>query len=472
VNDSSLPQISDRAPKLDENTASADTTVLARHLAERLIDQARSPWRTLWSHLELSLMKGIYAASVLPKRRQLKLRRQIEKRTPERFLSVVRHADQFRKHSVPFEHGSNVDFRPYDSSLDVPDCDVRLIAFYLPQFHPFPENDQWWGKGFTEWTNVGKAKPIFDGHYQPHCPIHLGYYDLRVPEVMVEQARIAKQYGVSGFAYHFYWFSGKTLMELPLRTMLGNESVSIPFFLSWANENWTRRWDGRNDDVLIKQTHSVEDSRAMIRHVCEYMRDPRYIRVKGRPVFSVYRPRQIPNLAATVQTWRDEARQQGIGEIYLIGIQRDLTEDHRKDGFDANLEFTPHGIQQTDLSAIYPLENRNFNGRLHDYDSAVSEALKQEDEGLQRFRCATLGWDNSARSPDRAMIYVGFSIDTYKRWLTELCARARTESWRHPDERFVFINAWNEWAEGTHLEPDQRYGFAYLEATRQAVLGK
>jgi lipopolysaccharide biosynthesis protein len=446
-------------------------TVLAQHLAEQLVEQAKTPWRTLLSHLELSLMRSIFGMNILPTRRQEKLRRQIAKRTPERFLSVARHAEGQLDDGRPNE-SRDPGYLAYDPNLDTPDPDVRAIAFYLPQFHPFAENDQWWGKGFTEWTNVGKAKPLFDGHYQPHCPIHLGYYDLRIPDVMVEQARIARQYGVGGFAYHFYWFSGRTLMEHPLRSMLGNQDVDIPFFLSWANENWTRRWDGKDNEVLIKQTHSDEDSRAMMRHICEYMRDPRYIRVNGRPVLSIYRPRQIPRLSATVQILRDEARKQGLGDLYLIGIQRDLTEDHRKDGFDANLEFTPHGIEQTDLSAIYPLKNRSFAGRLHDYDTAVSSALAQDDTGLQRHRCATLGWDNTARSPDRAMIYVGFSIDSYKQWLTELCARARTETWRHPDERFVFINAWNEWAEGTHLEPDQRYGFAYLEATRQAVLGK
>ena len=460
----------DRSDGLAEpNLPSA--SVLAQHLAETLVDQAETPWRTLLSHLELHVMRSIFRMNILPHRRQKKLSRQIAKRTPERFLSVARHAESQR--SGAYANLSSLsEYRAYNPELDVPDPDVRAIAFYLPQFHPFPENDQWWGKGFTEWTNVGKAKPLFQGHYQPHCPIHLGYYDLRIPDVMVEQARIARQHGIGGFAYHFYWFSGRTLMERPLRAMLANQEVDIPFFLSWANENWTRRWDGKDSEVLIKQTHSDEDSQAMMRHICQYMRDPRYIRVNGRPVLSIYRPRQIPRLSATLQILRDEARKQGVGDLYLIGIQRDMTEDHRKDGFDVNLEFAPHGIDQTDLSAIYPLQNRSFTGRLHDYDTAVSVALAQDDSGLQRHRCATLSWDNTARSPDRAMIYVGFSVDSYKRWLTELCARARAETWRHPDERFVFINAWNEWAEGTHLEPDQRYGFAYLEATRQAVLGK
>lgn len=450
-------------------------TPLFRFLAEVLVEQTRTPWRTLWKSYENRLMRGIERLNILPPRRQEKLKRQILKRDPARFLTLASQAERFPDHTPSFEVVgaqplASPDFKPYDPSLEIPAPDVRAIAFYLPQFHPFPENDSWWGKGFTEWTNVGKARPLFPGHYQPHCPIHLGYYDLRLPEVMVEQARIARVYGIGGFAYHFYWFAGKTLMERPLRGMLGNPDVDMPFFLSWANENWTRRWDGREEAVLIRQTHSVEDSRAMMRHIADYMRDPRYIRVNGRPVFSVYRPRMIPDLAAAVQTWRAEARAQGLGELYLIGIQRGIAEDHRQDGFDANLEFTPHGIKVSELSVLLPLDRDVFKGKVFDYDALVKAALEQDDRGLQRHRCAMLGWDNTARSPDRATIHLNFSIDSYRRWLSELCARARTDDWRSPDERMVFINAWNEWAEGTHLEPDQRHGFAYLEATRQAVV--
>ncbi len=469
-----------------EETATTDATpskegdaagILARNLAQMMVDQAASPWATLVAHIKLALLQGAARLPGLTQKRREKLKRQIAKRDPARFLSVAMHADRQAGASgvavqMPTAQPlAAPDFKPYDPALPDPSPDVRAIAFYLPQFHPFPENDAWWGKGFTEWTNVGKARPLFPGHYQPHCPIHLGYYDLRLPEVMVEQARIARQYAISGFAYHFYWFAGKTLMEHPLRTMLGNPAVDMPFFLSWANENWTRRWDGRDEAVLIKQNYSPDDTRAMMRHISEYMRDPRYIRVNGRAVFSVYRPRQIPDLAATVDIWRDEARRQGVGELYLIGIQRSLAEDHRQDGFDANLEFTPHGIEVTELSALLPLDHSVFRGKVHDYDASVAVALAQEDAGLARHRCAMLGWDNTARSPDRATIHLDFKIKTYQDWVTELCRRARSDAWRSPDERLVFINAWNEWAEGTHLEPDQRYGFAYLDATRQAVLG-
>lgn len=260
-------------------------------------------------------------------------------------------------------------------------------------------------------------------------------------------------------------------MERPLLSMLANPDVDMPFFLSWANENWTRRWDGRDSSVLIQQSHSTEDSRSMLRHIAEYMHDPRYIKIDGRPVFSVYRPRSIPDLAATVDIWREEARIQGLGDLYLIGIQRDPEEDHRPDGFDANLEFVPHGLSQTDISAAIELKSRSFSGKVYDYKAAVQIALDQSDLDINRYRSVMLGWDNTARSVNRAHIHVNFSIESYHHWLSELCRRARADKWRTPGERMVFINAWNEWAEGTHLEPDQRYGFAYLDATRRAVLG-
>ncbi|MCU0828631.1 MAG: glycoside hydrolase family 99-like domain-containing protein [Tabrizicola sp.] len=443
---------------------------LVHSLTAELIRNARSPWRVVLAHYKLRVRKAVARWNILKPARQQRLLDKIARTDPARYQTLARHAEAVDAVKVADPIRDEAAFRPYDPALSVPTPNVKAIAFYLPQFHPFPENDAWWGKGFTEWTNVGKARPLFPGHYQPHCPIHLGYYDLRLPEVMVEQARIARQYAVSGFAYHFYWFAGRTLMEQPLRTMLGNPDVDIPFFLSWANENWTRRWDGMENEVLIAQSYTPEDARAMLRHVADYMRDPRYIRVDGRPVFSVYRPAQIPDPARMVDIWRDEARRQGLGELHLIGIQTTPSQDHRSVGFDVNLEFAPHGIVQTDLSASYGLRDGRFAGAVHDYNEAVTLALAQPDFGFPRYRSLMLGWDNTARVPGRASIQVGFTAEAYQRWLTELCRRARSESWRKPDERFVFINAWNEWAEGTHLEPDQRLGFAYLEATRRAIL--
>ena len=202
---------------------------------------------------------------------------------------------------------------------------VKLIAFYLPQFHPFPENDKWWGKGFTEWSNVGKALPNYVGHYQPHCPIHLGYYDLRIPEIMEEQAKLAKAYGVYGFNYYFYWFAGKVLMEKPLEMMLENKKVDIPFCLTWANENWTRRWDGLENDVLIAQNHSKEDSLEFIRYLIKYFKDERYILIDGKPLLIVYRANIIPDIYAIADSWRKEVRLHGFPDLYLVAAQTLLT---------------------------------------------------------------------------------------------------------------------------------------------------
>lgn len=436
------------------------------------VSRLRFPWRNLWAHYELALLRAASNWTFLSVRRLEKLKRQVSRRDPERLIAVARvlQADLATPiGSVVEAAGRSLEFRAHDPDLQIPTTDVKIIAFYLPQFHPFEENDRWWGKGFTEWTNVGKARPLFAGHYQPHCPIHFGYYDLRLPEIMVEQARVARQYGVGGFAYHFYWFSGRTIMERPLRQMLDNPAVEMPFMLNWANENWTRRWDGLESEVLLAQSYTPDDCRAMIRHVARYMRDPRYIRVNGRPVFSIYKPSQIPDIARITDVWRDEARREGLGELHLVAVQHSWDDDHRGVGFDRNLEFAPHGISQRILTDILGLRERGFTGNVLDYETAVRSALSQSDTHLMRYRCAMLGWDNTARVGNRATIQAGFSIDCYRRWIGELCSRARTETWRHPDERFVFINAWNEWAEGSHLEPDQRYG-SYLDATRQSVL--
>jgi len=198
---------------------------------------------------------------------------------------------------------------------------MKLIAFYLPQFHPFKENDQWWGKGFTEWTNVGKAKPLFDDHYQPHCPIHLGYYDLRITENMIEQAELAKNYGINGFAYYVYWFKGKTIMETPLENMLKEPRIDIPFCITWANENWTRRWDGQEEDILISQEHSLADSKEFLIYMQKYFLDNRYICHENKPVIIIYRANIIPEISLTIKHWREMAIEMGFAGLYLIAAQ-------------------------------------------------------------------------------------------------------------------------------------------------------
>lgn len=346
---------------------------------------------------------------------------------------------------------------------------VRTIAFYLPQFHPFAQNDEWWGKGFTEWTNVGKARPLFPGHHQPHCPIHLGYYDLRVPQIMQEQARLAKNYGVSGFAYYFYWFAGQLLMETPLEAMLADPEVDLPFCMIWANENWTRRWDGQDQEVLIAQDHSLEDSRAMLTYLQKFMEDKRYIRVNGKPLFIVYRATLIPDFIETLKMWRSEAKRMGLGDLYVVSAQTFGHTDPKDLGLDAAMEFPPHGISPHEISMLIPGLVRDFSGVIYEYPEVVSNAVKQKEPDYTLFRTSMLSWDNTARRNLRASIFTDFSVTRYTQWLASNMERAAKDPGRSDSERLVFINAWNEWAEGTHLEPDQKHGYGYLEATRSVI---
>ena len=368
---------------------------------------------------------------------------------------------------VPYSTVSE-DFVTY-ADHDPIDAAVRAIAFYLPQFHPFAQNDEWWGKGFTEWTNVGKARPLFPGHYQPHCPIHLGYYDLRVPQIMQEQARLARNYGVSGFAYYFYWFAGQLLMETPLEAMLADPEVDLPFCMIWANENWTRRWDGQDQEVLIAQDHSLDDSSAMLEYLRKFMEDDRYIRVNGKPLFIIYRATLIPDFAETLKMWRAEAKRMGLGDLYVVSAQTFGHADPRDLGLDAAIEFPPHNITPREVSGLIPRLAKDFQGGIYEYPEVVSTATRQDEPNYTLFRTCMLSWDNTARRNLRASVFTDFSLTRYAQWLSSNVERAAKDPRRSDDERLVFINAWNEWAEGTHLEPDQKHGFGYLEATRSVI---
>lgn len=360
------------------------------------------------------------------------------------------------------------DFAPHEDFAPL-ETTPRAIAFYLPQFHPFAENDAWWGKGFTEWTNVGRAQPQFAGHYQPHCPIHLGYYDLRIREVMEEQSRLARQYGIGGFAYYFYWFAGKVLMEQPLRQMLGNPAVDMPFCFIWANENWTRRWDGQEQDVLIAQRHSLADSRALLDHLRPYFADPRYIRVDGRPLFIIYRHEIIPDLAQTLEAWRAQAASFGLPGLYIVSATTFVQSDPRISGFDAAMQFPPLGMAVDDISATIPALDPQFSGTVYSYDQAVTRAVQVPAADYKLFPAAMLSWDNTARRKNRAHVFAGFSLTRYAQWLSANASRVAKDRRLSQDEKLIFINAWNEWAEGTHLEPDGRYGYGYLKATRRVM---
>ena len=354
----------------------------------------------------------------------------------------------------------------------------RAIAFHLPQFHPIPENDEWWGTGFTEWTNVAKARPAFPGHYQPHLPADLGYYDLRLPEARQAQADLARAYGISGFLYYHYWFSGKRVLHRPVDDILNSGKPDFPFCLCWANENWTRTWDGGSNQLLLGQTYSDADDEAHIRHLLPFLADSRYIRVDGRPFFMVYRTEQLPNPARTAEVWREIALREGVGEIFLARVDPlAKTEDPKLIGFDAAVEFAPdwRAAQRDPTGLVHSLRAKLgliHRGRLQnkvlEYDDLVRRMLLKPTPNYTRYRCVTPGWDNSARREKGATMFINNTPESYGRWLATV-AELESLSKRPANQQLVFINAWNEWAEGNHLEPDRRWGRAFLEATLAAL---
>lgn len=345
---------------------------------------------------------------------------------------------------------------------------VRAIAFYLPQFHPIPENDAWWGKGFTEWTNVRPAQPQFQGHYQPHEPDDfLGYYDLRDTSVMRKQIELAKQYGIEGFCFYTYWFTGTRLLETPVDNYLADATLDHPFCICWANENWSRRWDGLDNDLLMVQHYSDQDDIAFIAHMAKYLRDPRYIRIQGKPLLIVYRPNLFPSMKETAQRWRGWCRENGLGEIYIAYVQSFEKRDPTEYGLDAAIEFPPNNSAPPDITEKINAARPDFAGKVYDWRVFMQRSENYPPESYTLFRGACPSWDNTARKKERGIVFAHSSPKLFERWLINAFEETIQRS-EDIDQRLVFINAWNEWAEGAHLEPDRRHGYAWLQAVRQA----
>lgn len=355
------------------------------------------------------------------------------------------------------------------------------IAIVLPQFHPFRQNDAWWGKGFTEWRNVAKAKPLYKGHYQPRLPGELGFYDLRLPEARAAQAELAREHGIGGFCYYHYWFTGERLMERPIEEIRASGEPDFPYCLAWANENWTRAWNGKDREMLIEQRYSDEDDEAHIRTLLPHFRDPRYIRIDGKPLFIVYKVDHLPDPRRTLATWRRIAREEGVGELTLAQFEWSGTgsgADPREVGLDLSIEFAPDwrrlggkhftGWKSRLAMALGLLPKAYGQHNFFDYDRMVDGVLAKPAPDYPFLRCVSPGFDNSARrSSGGATILMNSTPQRYRRWLE--AALAWTRKHQPPQRQVVFINAWNEWAEGNHLEPDALNGRALLEATRDAL---
>ena len=369
---------------------------------------------------------------------------------------------------------------------------MKPIAIYFPQFHAIPENDKWWGEGFTDWTKVKEGYPLFEGHHQPRVPRY-GYYDLTDKQVILQQVEMAKKYGIYGFAIYHYWFDGKQLLEKPKEIFLNNKDIDIPFCLTWANETWARRWEGKDSEVLQEQTYepTEEKWKEHFDYVKQFLKDERAIKIDGRPVFQIYRPHLVTKVTEMLRYWRILAREEGIGELYFMAIKSfDFPDNKILEEFDGVLLFNPHEAVNSkeykgkkiiveNLLRHFPEKwvekMRTVRSKmrtsyvLHSYtkvfDAVLKRNFKYKDKDV--FNMAFLEWDNTARYKEKATIYHGCTPSVFKECFSKLL---KTESEKHDENKqFVYINAWNEWAEGTYLEPDTENGFAYLESVKQSV---
>jgi lipopolysaccharide biosynthesis protein len=350
--------------------------------------------------------------------------------------------------------------------------DPKIIAYYLPQMHPTLDNDRWWGKGTTEWTNVSKTVPQYLGHYQPRLPGELGYYDLRISENIARQTELARIYGVSAFCWYYYWFDGKRLLENPLDMYLSKKEMGFPFCLCWANEDWTKSFSGSSREILIKQNKSEESYRLVVHDLMKYLLDERYYTVKNKKLLVIYKPQSIPNPKVVTDYWRECCKESGVGELYIIGCwTSNMTPYAVIDGFDAMAEFQPGSIMEYCNSINDNLEfvNENYCGKVYSYKYVVdNEIYKINFDKKSLYNAVMPMWDNTPRRNNKGgIIFDGASPTLYKKWMKEVFKHNKNRSDLEDD--IVFINAWNEWGEGTYMEPDRRYGYAYLQALREAI---
>ncbi len=370
----------------------------------------------------------------------------------------------------------------------MPGRKARTIAFYLPQFHPIPENNRWWGEGFTEWTNVKKAKQLFNNHYQPRIPVQLGYYDLRDPNVREAQADLARLGGVEGFCYWHYWFGGRQLLETPFNEVLESGKPDFPFCLGWANDSWTGVWHGAPGRTLIEQVYpGMQDERNHFFSLIDAFKDKRYLKVSGKPVFYIYKPKLIPDIKGFISHWNALARQEGFEGIHFIAnIEDKNIAVEEEAGFNAVTPHNPgwilyHHLKLTrrpsyvinrllmDLTARSYKDRFPFLSRpyIYSYRKYIKSAFPKIETALDVYPSIVPNWDNTPRCGVNGVVLTGSTPELFRDHL-----RAGFEQIKDlPSERrIIFIKSWNEWAEGNYLEPDTKFGYGYLNACRDAVL--
>lgn len=349
---------------------------------------------------------------------------------------------------------------------------ARLVAYYLPQFHPIPENDKWWGAGFTEWRNVARAKAWFRGHYQPRIPGDLGFYDLRVPETRAAQAEMAQKAGVEGFCYYHYWFAGRQLLERPFNEVLDSGEPNFPFCLCWANHSWTGVWFGAPNRVLMEQTYpGMKDHEQHFYWLLHAFTDQRYMTVEGKPIFVVYHPMDIPDIERVVDRWRELAVRAGLKGLYLIGVNKWNRWDPHVHGFDASIgeRLPPLTGRVSDRYRGLRLKARLLGRRLptiYSYEEVLSRLVPHERPPYRELPCVVPNWDNSPRSGANGLVLQGSTPELFRRQLRVALDRVAPEQ---PEERIVVLKAWNEWAEGNYMEPDLEFGHGYLDVLRQEL---
>lgn len=364
--------------------------------------------------------------------------------------------------------------------MDLSALKARAVAFYLPQYFPIPENDEWWGPGFTEWTNTARARRLFPGHQQPNLPGELGFYDLRVPETRQAQSDLAREHGVEAFAYWHYWFgNGDRILERPFTEVLRSGAPEISFCLAWANQTWTGIWHGAKDRVLKQQTYpGADDERRHFETVLPAFRDPRYFRVDDRPVFYVFRPEELPEAAGFVDRWQAMAREAGLPGLYLVAEESDLLGSGRRysrtvqDGFDAGVHMRlPARVTRATVFRMRALRKLLGGPEVYPYaDDTMARLAQSSPSPLDGHTqpCVYPNWDNTPRSGRGGLALTGSSPEKFERNVRDAVASLEG---RPADERILWVKSWNEWAEGNHLEPDLVHGRRWLEALRRGLGG-